>query len=589
VESFRRLVRGGGLPAAPIEIFLEVSNVCDLKCVMCPPFSALNPSRKLDQAAVGPGFLAVDAVTDAMDGLLRRALVVHAFGYGEPTIHPGFTDTLERLAAYEVLLDFFTNGMHLSPDLVESLIRLSIHRVTVSFSGATREHYESVYQGGRFERVCDGLARLRDARLAARSAYPQVHINSLAFDHHMRSLDRFVALMADLGVDRIEVTRLVEHASVLPQLAGHAADMRSPDVRRALRRARILARWRRVELALHPDLVAEEAGTCPGPREGGPRVAVEDFPDIARRLPVRPPPAGSPPPIPVLDIEADSDAEIRARLGIAPARPRGGESRPFACLEPFKTMYVRRRGHAKACCYMDNAAPALGDVARSGGEAVWNGRGFAAMRAAFGNGEQPEKACGHCLAHKQAPPGHGVDRMLDEYASWHREVFGIEFPRDAFADLTAAPDGESVIDRLAAVSPGLLEAPGARERERRLHAHVADVTRLEGVPNVLFEGWVDRVAGRGVSGWLWSPLYPDLRLTVSVEVDGQPVASAVARLFRPDLRAARKGDGCHAFALDLGREDAIRPGQRVAVRIGDTRCRLEGAASLAGPEKPPQV
>ena len=577
VRSFAGFVRGEGLPAYPIEIFLEVSNVCDLSCVMCPRFSALNPDRKTALAAAGPGFLAADSAIGALDPLLKRALVVHAFGYGEPTIHPGFGETLERLAGYDVLLDFFTNGMHFSPELVERLVRLSVHQVTVSFSGATREHYENVYQGGNFDQVCAGLARLRDAKRAAGTSYPRVHINSLSFDHHIRSLDRFVELMAGLGVDRIEVTRLFEHAAALPELSGHAADMRSPVLRATVRKAQDAARAHRMSLSLHQTLLDQlEGPESHNVPEGVPGVPVEAFAAIASGLPVYPP--ARVPPIPLLDLEGTPD-EIRARLGVRPA-----ETQPaFVCFEPFKTMYVRSKGHVKSCCYMDDAAPALGNAIGSGGAAIWNGRGFAAMRAAFTSGEYPMKACGNCLANRQAPASHGVEQMLEDYASWHTDVFGTGFPRDAFADLPQAPEGRVVVDRLAAASPDLLETPGAIERERKLLAHVEDVTRLEGVPEMLMEGCVDAVVGRGVAGWLWSPLYPDLRLTVCLDVDGRRMGRVKARLFRPDLRASGKGDGWHGFAFDFGRDDAILPGQTVTVQIGDTRCRLAGPASVPGP------
>ncbi|HET7451969.1 MAG TPA: radical SAM protein, partial [Thermoanaerobaculia bacterium] len=157
-------------PRYPLEIYLEVSNVCDLRCVMCTRFSAFNPARKQAIWDVDPGFLDAGGAAAALEPLLEHALIVHAFGYGEPTIHPDFPGFLSHLARYEVLVDFFTNGMHLTPDFARRLVDLSVHHLTVSFSGATREAYESVYQGGSFERVLAGLAAVRDARRAAGSA-----------------------------------------------------------------------------------------------------------------------------------------------------------------------------------------------------------------------------------------------------------------------------------------------------------------------------------------------------------------------------------------------------------------------------------
>ena len=582
VESFRRFARGEGLPEHPIEIYVEVSNVCDLKCVMCPRFSALNPDRKTWIQSVGPGFLAPEPLSEVLDPVLSGALVVHAFGYGEPTIHPDFGHVLEHLAHFDALVDFFTNGMHLTEELVERLVRLAVHQITVSFSGSTADHYENIYQGGKFDRVLAGLARLRDAKRAADAIYPLVCINSLSWEHHMLALDRFVSMMADHGVDRVEVTHLLEHTTVLPELEGHAADMRSPAVREALARAYAVARTRGIRLDIHPSLLAEVAGPARSEETArqAPAVPVETMIEVAKLLPVHPPAPGGPPPIRVLDADVDSIDEMRASLVVRGPAPGAALSRPFVCLEPFKTMYVRRGGQVKACCYMNDEAPMLGDVKRSGGQGVWDGLGYRVFRGAILNGEYPQKACASCLANRQAPPRHGVDKMLNDYATWHASVFGTEFSREAFADLTAAPDGRSITERLAANRPDCFEPPGARERETKLASLVEGVTRLEGVPPALFEGFLDYVAGTGVAGWLWSPLYPDLRLTVAVDLDGVTIGETVARTFRPDLVAAAKGDGRYGFALHFGAQAGLLPGQAISVRIGGTRCQLLGSPAV---------
>src|SRR5262252_7238654 len=153
VDSFLRFSRGGPPPAWPAEIYLEVSNVCDLRCVMCPRFSAFNPDRKTAIRETEPGFMGSHAAERSLRSLLEHALSVHVFGYGEPTIHPEFSTLLSEVAQYRVLMDFFTNGMHLTEALARQVVELSVHRITLSFSGATRETYESVYQGGDFDRT----------------------------------------------------------------------------------------------------------------------------------------------------------------------------------------------------------------------------------------------------------------------------------------------------------------------------------------------------------------------------------------------------------------------------------------------------
>ena len=573
VASFVEFSKGRTpAPRHPLEIYLEVSNVCDLRCVMCTRFSAFNPARKQAIWDVDPGFLDAGGTAAALEPLLEHALVVHAFGYGEPTIHPDFPGFLAHLARYEVLVDFFTNGMHLTPDFARRLVDLSVHHLTVSFSGATKEAYESVYQGGSFERVLAGLASVRDARRAAGSGYPRVHVNSLTFDHHVRSLDRFVALAAEHGVDRVELTRLLEHRAVVPQLDGHAADLRSREVRDAIARGREAAARLGVELALHPmieadlELPIDEPGAAPAPR-----VPLSDFLSVARSLPVLAPSHEGGPRPSAID-PADTVDAIRRALEVRKAPGSGGEG-AFYCLEPFKTFYVRRGGPVKTCCYMSDDAPGMGDVRRSSGEEIWQGGGYSIVRGAIVNGQYPMAACAHCLAKRQAPASHGVDAMLRDYAAWHPDASGAPFEAATIEALGAAP-GARIVERIFSNAPGRALAPGADDRIRRILARLAG----DDLWWSLFEGRVDHVSEAGAAGWVYAPPFSDLRFPVRIRAGDRTVAEGVANRFRPDLAESGKGDGRYGFAIEapMSHEEA-----RIAVvELGDSGRALERIADL---------
>jgi MoaA/NifB/PqqE/SkfB family radical SAM enzyme len=573
VDSFLRFARGGPAPPFPAEIYLEVSNVCDLRCVMCPRFSAFNPDRKIGIREADPGFLGSNPATEALRPLLERALSVHVFGYGEPTIHPDFANLLTHVAQFDVLIDFFTNGMHLTEALARQVVELSVHRITLSFSGATRETYESVYQGGEFDQVLAGLVRLQEEKRKAGTRYPQLHVNSLSFDHHVADLDRFVDLMADHGAERIEVTRLLEHPSMLSPLVGHAADLRSPAMRSAVDRARRRAQERGIGLSLHASLEAELAlpPREPSGAKVGSRAPVESFRAIAASLPVRPPPASPAAPLAVLDLDHATPDEIRRGLRVRGLRvdSSGGF---FACMEPFKTFYVRRGGQVKPCCYSADDAPALGHVDRWDGREIWNGPGFAAVRGAIANGEYPLATCASCLQNRQAPPGHGVDRMISDYAQWARERGGDLLDRGAIAELKEAGTGWEILER-AWKGPDRIEFPGTAERTRRMLELVHDVPKLSDLEGRFFEGWIDAVSPDSISGWVWSPAFAEIRVPLWIYRNGSKVAEVVARNFRGDLLAAGKGDGRHAFHLRL--DPPLSAGESATARLAETACEID--------------
>ncbi|HMF07536.1 MAG TPA: radical SAM/SPASM domain-containing protein [Thermoanaerobaculia bacterium] len=574
IESFLGFVRGEEFPRFPLEVFLEISNVCDLACVMCPTFSALNPDRKTAIRMHDPGFMEVDEILSTAGPLLERALVIHAFGYGEPTIHPSFPGLLTRLSKYEALIDFITNGMHLTDALVERLVDLSIHHVTVSCSGSTAREYESVYQGGKFETLLAGLSRLRDLKRSRGCQFPRVHIHSLSFEHHLQHLDDFVELMSDHGVDEIEVTPLVESPE-LPVLAGHAAGIETDEIQSRVAKAGDVAAARGVRLFVHPDLLSHAAAGSNRRETAAPRVPIDQFPGMAASLPERPVLPVIPDP-PALDSRQDSVDEMRRRLGVGRAGPTS-----FVCLEPFKTVYLRRGGQVKTCCYMRDDSPGLGNARSDPVEQIWNGVPYRLFRSSVLAGQYPDRACGSCLGSRLAPEGHMLEKILTDYVLWNPSARDYPFDHHTRCMLASARTGEIIADRHWSRRPGDCAAPGSTDRLSKLLALLEDVKALEEPNTALVEGWVDHCSSRGVAGWVWSPIYPDLRLPVSVWRNGEKIASLIASQLRPDLARLQKGDGRFGFAFAFDRDTPWKSDVGVRVVLEGTQCELPW---VQGPE-----
>ena len=93
----------------------------------------------------------MEVLDEALSEILKHALVVHAHGVGEPTLHPKFCELLHRLTHYGVLVDFFTNGMNLTDEILDAIFTSNLSDITFSISGSTKREYENVYWGGKFD------------------------------------------------------------------------------------------------------------------------------------------------------------------------------------------------------------------------------------------------------------------------------------------------------------------------------------------------------------------------------------------------------------------------------------------------------
>lgn len=461
IDSYAEFCRQGTIPAYPLEIFLEISNICDLKCAMCVQFSGLNAHRLEMIKGTARGFMEQDEVSENLKQALQHALLVHCFGYGEPTIHPSFKAFLDLISRYEVMIDFFTNGMHLDEDFCQFLVDRRIYQITVSFSGATKEVYESIYLGGNFERVLGGIKRLAEIKRSRGARYPIIEVNSLAFRDHVAHFDDFASLMADHGVDVVMLKPLQPHKTI-PELYEHVSIMRARHEGKVIKRAIKIGQSRGVTVnadlyvrrAAANDLdhdqqlsaLKAEAGKAFGPRKSkfGSN-PISQFGAIAEDLqPIRNSDKEKTDPR-VLGLDAPK-AIARSLLKVRPLQEVTQSSTAFHCMEPFKTLYISRNGAVKPCCFSNPEGWYLGDAKKDDVLSVWRGEGFQTTRFAIAQDEYPMKGCEVCIRRQSGPQGHFTLHLVNNYFGWHGRNFDQNLPR-----------------LLESQSPGALRSIGTRD------------------------------------------------------------------------------------------------------------------------------
>jgi MoaA/NifB/PqqE/SkfB family radical SAM enzyme len=420
LDSFVAFAQGGPDPLWPAEVFLEVSNLCDLKCAMCGVFSRLNPNRFTILRQEDRGFMDSTQFDNSLDEILKRAINVHLFGYGEPTLHPDFESFVTRMNEYEAMVDFFTNGMSLDQSMCEMLVKNRVHKITVSFSGSNAQEYDNVYLGGDFHQVMDGMARLQQVKKESGSRYPLVEINSLAFNHQVEKLNEFIELMSDKDIHRIFLKPVHGHEDI-PELHGHIAFYR-PDVDAA-----IISSAKATARRYGIDLNTTEFERMPVPSDSSldemrnNQIIAKDTSTDDRTIPIaqlkdatlgveRIRPSGP----------RKMERAVRAvdDLGLAPSVPAPAQP----CMEPFKTLYVHQDGNIRPCCFGDSNF-SLGSLDDSEATHLWNGENYQAIRRGILENSYPKDLCGNCLKLEMGPSDHGIPSLFRDYLNWSGERF----------------------------------------------------------------------------------------------------------------------------------------------------------------------
>ena len=146
-----------------IGVYLDPVMACNIRCRMC---SFSDPGRKPRPL---PKFTA-ERLSDVSHALFRRTLKLQIGCSAEPTLAPDLEAFVaEGRRAGIPAIELTTNGQLLDFERLGSLVDAGLTGLTLSLHGTTRQTYEYLMQGARF----DNLLRLIDAIRRVQQDHPE--------------------------------------------------------------------------------------------------------------------------------------------------------------------------------------------------------------------------------------------------------------------------------------------------------------------------------------------------------------------------------------------------------------------------------
>ena len=200
------------LESYPRRLVLELTNRCNLNCVMCGRNSATFRPTTLDMDTFR-----------ALEPLMDHVEEVTLMGWGEPTVNPGFADMLRIIADHGARAYFCTNGMRLDA-LADAILDTNVEVFAVSVDGATQESNAAIRRGSDLTRICDSLRALFSAARERGQEPPWVNFVLCAMRENLAELPAVVRLAHETGVREVKVVYLTafDEAQVPSVLWGDA-------------------------------------------------------------------------------------------------------------------------------------------------------------------------------------------------------------------------------------------------------------------------------------------------------------------------------------------------------------------------------
>lgn len=189
--------------AAPDTLHLnfDLNSGCNIKCIMC--------SQK-------DGFArqTVVPLEKFRSNIVSLFEQLDYFQYGclyEPLMYPHFEESVDLIAGRMkegCVGTLVCNGTLLDERKRKKLVDSGVFKkVRISFDGATRETFELIRAGAKFDRVIANVAALADYRDSQASSI-QIEFNCTIMRQNIRELSSLIRLAKELGVNSVSTHKL---------------------------------------------------------------------------------------------------------------------------------------------------------------------------------------------------------------------------------------------------------------------------------------------------------------------------------------------------------------------------------------------
>ncbi len=163
------------------EIRFEVTNKCNASCIMCPREKMTRPQGIMDLGLY-------KRVLD--EAISLGATVVSLENYGETFIDPHFFERARYAKEKNLEVYTITNGSLFTPELAHEALRW-LDKIRFSIYGTTKEVYEKIHRGLRYETVIANVEYLIKKKKETGGRIPRIEVYLLLMEENKHQAEDF--------------------------------------------------------------------------------------------------------------------------------------------------------------------------------------------------------------------------------------------------------------------------------------------------------------------------------------------------------------------------------------------------------------
>lgn len=190
------------LPYLPNALWIEPTNTCNLRCIMCPNSILVQEN---------PGFMDIGLyqkiIAEAKDFISYAILCIA----GESLLHKNFCEMVKNAKDNGIATYVSTNCTLLTPDLSRKILESGLDWINFSFDACTKETYEKIRVNANFEESLQNIVNfLKIKKELNAKTYAEMQIlvmDEQGLRDYQENIDGFLTYFVGLPIDYIQVRR----------------------------------------------------------------------------------------------------------------------------------------------------------------------------------------------------------------------------------------------------------------------------------------------------------------------------------------------------------------------------------------------
>ncbi len=180
------------LKSYPRRIVLEMTSACNINCIMCG-----RSTTKFTNTFFQEEWLSL------FDPMVENIEEVTLLGWGEPTLHPNFSEFLEWAHKHNLRKFFCTNGTKLN-SLIDDIFKYEVELLTVSLDGANKETNDKIRKGTDFAGIIESVKNIVARKKQLNTQYPYISFVMTLMQSNYKQFPDYVRLAESVGIDEVK-------------------------------------------------------------------------------------------------------------------------------------------------------------------------------------------------------------------------------------------------------------------------------------------------------------------------------------------------------------------------------------------------